>query len=86
MKNHLTVCYCIDNHYFQHFAVSLTSLILNNNPEILSIHLFYDFLSEEHMKKLKKIKEKYSIDIQHHVIDESLFTNLVLMHHFKYSE
>jgi UDP-glucose/galactose:(glucosyl)LPS alpha-1,2-glucosyl/galactosyltransferase len=68
----IDVVYCFNKNYFQHFAASLTSLVLNfkGQPSQLRIHLLSDTTSDLLQAFIEDFQRVFSVDVGLNVITE----------------
>lgn len=68
----INICFSSDNNYAQHLAVTLASVLANNDSE-LSVYVLDGGISEENKNKILELKQKYDFDISFITIDKSMF-------------
>lgn len=61
------VFYCFDNNYFDHFLVSIASVINHNNSINFEFHILTPGMSGANLKLLEKFKIKFGVEIVEHL-------------------
>jgi lipopolysaccharide biosynthesis glycosyltransferase len=81
MKSCLNFVFTIDERYLQHFTVTLTSLIENNQYIVLNVYLIHDFTDLSKLNNVLVFFEKYDINISLLSLNNSLFDQYTISHH-----
>ena len=82
-KENLNVVFTIDEKFIQHFAVTLVSLLENNSDINIRVFVVHDIENQQSLIELSEfIKQKYSIALDLLKVDNSLFDNYRVSHHY----
>jgi lipopolysaccharide biosynthesis glycosyltransferase len=83
MEERINVVFTIDNAYVQHLCVALQSLLSNNPSTKFKIYIISEGLVDKNLSYLKKFTSNYQCEIFFIIINDKIFDNLVLGHHFQ---
>lgn len=68
----INICFSSDNNYAQHLAVTLAS-VLANNDDSLHVYVLDGGISDENKQKILALKKDYDFEIEFIQIDKSMF-------------
>ncbi|MDM5272408.1 glycosyltransferase family 8 protein [Sulfurovum sp. zt1-1] len=76
------IVFTIDKNYVQHLAVTLISLLENNQDVQFTFFVIHKNLPDNEFKTLETITQKYGCNLKSIVIDNKIFKDLVITYHF----
>jgi len=76
------IVFASDENYLQHLSVGLVSLLYNNSSLEFNIYIINGGIGVASWEKLKDICKDYNANIIDLCIDDGIFSNLILNHHF----
>ncbi len=76
------VVFATDEGYVEHLSVALISLLANNKDGDFIIYIINEGIGENNFKKLESVTTKFNCHLVNLTIDDTLFSNLVINHHF----
>lgn len=79
----LNVCFTVDEKYIQHFCVAATSLLENNLDIIDRLFLIINCPRSDFLERaVNFLENRYKVNVECLTIDDSLFENFKITHHF----
>lgn len=69
-ENTKHILLCGDKNYIKYCGVTLTSILLSNQNESFTFHIFCDDISEQDIAKVKATTEKFNINILIHIFNK----------------
>ncbi|EFL91241.1 putative lipopolysaccharide 1,3-galactosyltransferase [Candidatus Regiella insecticola LSR1] len=84
-KKKLDITYGADEKYLFACGISITSILLNNDNNSFSFHVFTDFLDFDNESKFKKLAENLCADVTLYLIDCKELKNLPRTERLNYS-
>lgn len=76
-NNHRHIAFCVNDAYVEYITPSILSIVKNNDPDSLCIHVLSDFVSERNKLRLfETVKEYESLLLQIHIVDGSVLSGL----------
>lgn len=74
MKTPISISFCLSDNWAQHFAVVITSILLNNPDEYFVFHVVHHSITRETETKVRELEMMYEHHrIIFHKIDETVF-------------
>jgi len=76
-KQHFHMVYGVDDNYVKAAGISIISILVNNPTIDFIFHIFIESISDDNLKRLRKVAEEHTnAIIKIHYIDASIFNNL----------
>lgn len=76
------IVFATDEGYIEHLSVALISLLINNKDSDFVVYIINGGININNFKRMESIAAKFNCHLVNLAIDDTLFSNLVVNHHF----